>query len=396
MMANGNKFKELKKSPLYNLSLCSLENFHTNFLVWLGNTYKKETFELLTCKEQKININNYGNITFEAQTKKEKNCIFDLCVKENEKIILILENKIKSYPTEEQLIKYNNINLNPNTKILLTMFPYDKPIEKWTVLTYFDLAENSKKIFEKKEKNYNESLIEDYFTMIENISEIVKETIPKGENSKIYDIYTQKEKLQELNDIYVKYRTDGLKEFIKSNIEKYLAEKTPDKTQEPKYKKIITEISTDFSHNQGIVNIDRKYFINKEPDEQKNNYDFILTIQIQGNDYRYCMIYGEKKEDEKRFNFAKKLKGEELWFNGDQKYTPKAKYAKVRNSEEEPIFRGYAPNFIYNHKDIETIKGESGKITYEKIAQKVQDDLDLLNKKEQEIIKCYNEHLKEI
>ena len=33
---------ELKQSPLYNLSLSSLENFHTAFLVWLGKNYKKE------------------------------------------------------------------------------------------------------------------------------------------------------------------------------------------------------------------------------------------------------------------------------------------------------------------------------------------------------------------
>ncbi len=38
----------LTNSPIYNMSMCSLENFHTCFLSWLGNNYKHEFLEILT------------------------------------------------------------------------------------------------------------------------------------------------------------------------------------------------------------------------------------------------------------------------------------------------------------------------------------------------------------
>ena len=37
----------LTNSPIYNMSMCSLENFHTCFLSWLGNNYKHEFLEIL-------------------------------------------------------------------------------------------------------------------------------------------------------------------------------------------------------------------------------------------------------------------------------------------------------------------------------------------------------------
>lgn len=33
---------DLNKSPIYNLSMCSLENFHTCFLKWFGQNYPQE------------------------------------------------------------------------------------------------------------------------------------------------------------------------------------------------------------------------------------------------------------------------------------------------------------------------------------------------------------------
>ena len=82
--------KSLKDtSPIYNMSMCSLENFHTNFLKWLGNTYPNETLHLFLIDKAE------GNIKFKDQEKENGN-IYDLCVlKDNGEKILIIENKIK-------------------------------------------------------------------------------------------------------------------------------------------------------------------------------------------------------------------------------------------------------------------------------------------------------------
>ena len=37
---------KLKESPLFNLSLSSSELFHSNFLYWVANNYKKEFGEM--------------------------------------------------------------------------------------------------------------------------------------------------------------------------------------------------------------------------------------------------------------------------------------------------------------------------------------------------------------
>ena len=52
----------LINSPIYNMSMCSLENFYTCFLSWLGKNYKKEFLEILTDK----NYDNNVDIIFET------------------------------------------------------------------------------------------------------------------------------------------------------------------------------------------------------------------------------------------------------------------------------------------------------------------------------------------
>ena len=71
--------KEPKQSPIYNLSMCSLENFHTCFLKWLGNEYPEKTFKLLTGKgEQNIKFftqENCGKYRFDLVAKDKYNKI---------------------------------------------------------------------------------------------------------------------------------------------------------------------------------------------------------------------------------------------------------------------------------------------------------------------------------
>lgn len=50
---NQASVKTLQDSPLFQLSLTSKELFHSNFLYWLGVTYRdlfKETFSNLGCR----------------------------------------------------------------------------------------------------------------------------------------------------------------------------------------------------------------------------------------------------------------------------------------------------------------------------------------------------------
>ena len=383
-------FKELKKSPLYNLSMSSLENFHTNFLVWLGNTYKKETLNLLNSmlsqREQKIEINEFKNIKFFSQENCGKNCKFDLCVKnkDNNQIILILENKIKSYPTEEQLKKYdkgieeNNENFsNDCKKILLTLFPFEiknqEQCEGWNVITYSKLAEKWKEAYIEKDNDYYNALVTDYFNMIKKIVKIiniVEKPIEKKEWDE-YNIYEIADKLEYFHDVYVKYRIDHLKNLIKEKIG----------TQQ----KQNIDIKLDFSHNSGAINIEKDFD------------NFCLYLQIQYNQYRYCMIFKDNVNIENQKKIVKKL--ENIWFPSKEDCD-----GTIKNNEQKE-FLNFGEQFVYRYKKIYRFSNltekqlkekEKIKLTYVKyddIIGQVLEDIQRLNENNDQIIACYNQIL---
>ena len=110
---------ELQESPLYNLSLSSLENFHTAFLVWLGNNYKKEFLsvfkDIFKSDESDWEKFKYifdeevspGDIKCEAQKRVGEGGIIDIKItvfeggrkskdgEEVKEVNILIENKIK-------------------------------------------------------------------------------------------------------------------------------------------------------------------------------------------------------------------------------------------------------------------------------------------------------------
>ena len=73
----NNNDNEIFSSPMYNLSLCSLENFHTSFLAWVIENYPKETLSSLLKRNFSQNI----EIEIKTQVKHSKDIILDLDLK---------------------------------------------------------------------------------------------------------------------------------------------------------------------------------------------------------------------------------------------------------------------------------------------------------------------------
>ena len=95
----------LKNSPIYNLSISSLENFYTSFLNWMGQEYPRELLKILTGKE----FSKEAKIAFETQVQYGKNIKLDLQIKikDGDNIeYVVVENKLKSYLDDTQLIEY--------------------------------------------------------------------------------------------------------------------------------------------------------------------------------------------------------------------------------------------------------------------------------------------------
>ena len=141
---NQASVKTLQDSPLFQLSLTSKELFHSNFLYWLGVTYRdlfKETFSNLGCRTAAWP----EDWTVEREYKAAKSISLDLCVKgpgKNGKIYLILENKVKSIPNQQQLNRYTSYWERDNEKpcfVLLSLMTTGTsavtvPVEVWIIL----------------------------------------------------------------------------------------------------------------------------------------------------------------------------------------------------------------------------------------------------------------------
>lgn len=338
--------KNIEKSPIYNMSMCSLENFHTRFIHWLGCIYPAETLKLF------IPNKNIDNIKFENQVKHTNDCIFDLCITmgNNSEELLIIENKLKSFPTEEQLAKYSNAFEGTGvTFLLLSLAPEVKLPEKWRYLSYGELAKRMHRIFYNADftNEYHKYLINDYISVIETLSE----SFPQNKSMK-YDFYDEKIS-DNLKDIYIKYRTSELCNFIDKNTD--------------------LSATVDFRDKQGIINVWCGF----------EDYDITFLIQIQHNEYRYCLIYGDETENELRESFATMLAKNSIWFNNCIENYPKA-----RNYQSKK-FCGYKPNFIYRYQTLEKVfcKTKMSDISYKEIAEKVYNDISDLLKNKYEIVK---------
>ena len=330
-------------SPIFELSMCSLENFHSSFLCWLGNNYKKEFLNLF--KEElnnDIDFDKYSDESIEIKTQaSDKGCKFDLQIKfiNGNKIehCIIIENKLKSFPNDEQLTKYFDIinKQKGNTNyifILLSLMKIPlsgKNKDKWKNISYSDLAkkmENQDFYYGKNNDNkditrYHECLIKDYIFVIKTISNVFSKTINNSFRNK-YNFYKEDENKKSelvnigLRDIYVKFRTSELANYIRKKIDK-----------NSDWKVMYSFSSKD---KKGVVDIIIQL---KDP-----NIKFIISIQ--GTQYRYGFVYLEKKFNKeikvKREELAKKLKS--YWFYD------------TKNPNKPRIydgFYGYKPDFIY-------------------------------------------------
>ena len=355
-MAKREINKDLKSSPIYNMSQSSLENFHTSFLCWLGNTYPiafKKLFNEFNDKRfdknKEYHCETQVKHTNPNKNKDDKSIITDLEFQFNNNELIIIENKIKSYPDYDQLEKYYDIINKENKRtnsILLSLVEGNKiKLPKtWNYMSYSDLAKNMRRIF-KHEKGYHKYLIQDYINVITKISNVFSEAdnIEKDKyNFYKYDNDIKDKKLDinkyDLRDIFIKFRTSELANYINTKIGK--------KNKEWKVK-------NEFFNKKGVISIEKEVSI--------SNVKFY--IQIEGYQYRYAISY--EKDNTKIEDISNELLTNKLWFFDIDKKNKK--YCK------------YGSNFKYRYcKIIEDIE-------YKQIIKKINKD-----------IKNFDDHLDEI
>ena len=301
----------LKKSPLYNLSMANKELFHSNFLAWFGNQYKNE-FKVLMNKLLGTEVLKDNNFSIEREYKH-----FDICVKVNGNEIILIENKVKSVPTSEQLEGYMNEVKNNECKfILLTMTQELQDLsnaEGWTVISYRKLSENMP---DRLNDCYHSSLLEDYRDYVNNLQDII-EIYDKEEN---YNSKPEDNRLKDelgIHDICGKRKAQTLYKKL---------------CEACKNKNIVSDINNLSDNNiyigWGYTNSTPLIEVKFKPGKDVSD---VVIIQIQGKQYRHAVeffdkaigeriIYGNKEHipSDKGLSYLKEHYSDILSLNGEK------------------------------------------------------------------------------
>ena len=271
-----NCVESLKKSPLYNLSMANKELFHSNFLAWFGNQYKNEFKDLMN-KLLGTEVLKDNNFSIEREYEH-----FDICVKVNRNEIILIENKVKSVPTSEQLEGYmNEVKYKKCKFILLTMTQELQDLSKavgWTVITYKDLSE---KMPDRLNDCYHSSLLKDYRDYVNNLQDII-EIYDKEKN---YNSKPEDNRLKDelgIHDICGKRKAQTLY--------KKLCEACKNKNIN-----IVSDINNLSDNNiyigWGYTNSTPLIEVKFKPSKDVSD---VVIIQIQGKQYRHAVEFFDK------------------------------------------------------------------------------------------------------
>ena len=201
---------ELKKSPMFNLSLSSKELFHSNMLAWIAED--EETKDLFVEILKLFGVEEAKAQDFAENIRKDEYMVlreyknFDLCICEKVtasntvkgykegQILLVLENKFKSIPYKAQLEKYQQkaYELNKSEENLhfvllsLTQNAYEfdfntNPFKvencDWHYVSYEKYAELLLK--DSSVKDFKAQVIKDYANYIKEFSNYLSQNLPQ-------------------------------------------------------------------------------------------------------------------------------------------------------------------------------------------------------------------------
>lgn len=287
---NSNPFSTLKNSPLFQLSLSSKELFHSNMFYWLCETYPKVLGPILAKK-----------IGFEEQpikkAEREKlNTDLIIYFKNN---TVVIENKVKSIPNQEQLKKYEQKIAGITNFVLLSLFQpnFEDASTKWKHIDYSDYGkilveliselENGQNAYTNKpDFAYHLSLLNDYSKFITALVAITEAITIDFENG-LCDFLTKHSQYQKIrmHDLYTK----RIYSIILTKIKELTANLN---------RNFHTHIN--YLNGKGIISI-----------EERSNSS-ILGIMIDGHRYLHFIRPSEKNDQTK---IAERLLNNGKWLN---------------------------------------------------------------------------------
>ncbi len=169
--------KSLKKNPMYYFSLASKELFHSNFIAWLYEENKIQSF-IEDFLKSKGKINDDDKLEFESIHRELNN--FDIvfqCKINSIETNIIIENKVKSYPSVDQLVKYEDRakEFNCDCIFILLTLDYSNHGRQsiWNTLLYSDFIKYIEDNLLNKD-DCKERYLSDYIELVKGLQSILE------------------------------------------------------------------------------------------------------------------------------------------------------------------------------------------------------------------------------
>ena len=368
------KIKELHQSPIYAMSLCSKELFHSNFWAWLME--QDEAFiEIFFTNEGNKELSGIGredgnrDITiYRKNGNHEGKTSYD---------VYVIENKLKSIPTVEQLITYKTKIDDKKWDVwkggVLTGIKkpsFELPVG-WSFLSHKEIANKIMVTAQNSSADTIKNSIEiimQYCEVLSNICDILEYTVDMTDNIFEYDV-------DELNKIRISDIAKKMKaENFLVHLRKFLKER---ESELPTVYNEFT-LKTGVSFNNGKATIDARYS-SWYHDDQKEW--FCIGVQIE--EYQYRRLVEQDKTNSTLENLYDKYKIADIaWF--DDEYNKKTQRKifnnpttmKPRGNKKYNKYEG-SYNFVYQYYDLFKSVSEDEKeyYNYDEVCQLIDEDL---------------------
>ncbi len=266
--------EKLERSPIYAMSLGSKELFHSNFWTFLmeHKDYRHFLYSLFP------ELDPSEDIQIEREYKNR-----DIVIIQKGKEFVI-ENKIKSYPDLEQLIKYRDKNPNMVSGIItgINPPPFALP-DKWKYVSYANIAEFLRDV--NTDDKYLLSIVSEYCEVLDSINCLMNLSLEETKGQLSYSTKSI-DMLREIRllDVYRKLKADDFAlecKDLESKMNELL--KSHDGW--------IFNISRQFHNGKATLSFELVKYVDKV-------YQGQMGIQIEDNQFRlFIGVSEDKKKD---------------------------------------------------------------------------------------------------
>lgn len=372
------------------MSLGSRELFHSDFLSWLFETYPPVLKQI------------FGLTLDECVVERERKHL-DMVIRQDSESdpVLIIENKVKSYPEADQLARYALKFPAVEKRVLLTLFTPPPSVHalspSWETLHYEDLAEKLRTWRSEAEiATEHHTYIDDYILLISNLAKLSK-SLFEPDRIREGNFWFRRESAVNLVDIgfqqsFTKFQAQVFRNVYLEKINRLSSDNNSGFT--------LYREKEDIKPEKGnCVKLWWALFNNMpcvcfEPIPEGHSASLRFEVQVQGSQYRRLIAgdpfkgkAGVKRQEEEAYlalwNAIEENNTLSWLFNRSISKDENGKFFNVFSTDGAARRRAtsmqgdlcqYKPDVVYQYVNI-SADGSGHTLELEELAQQIHDDL---------------------